>query len=253
MKSRRRTPWIVAAVLVALVAGGWAALERRFTYRFPGFPPARSPCLRLEIAERLGYRTFHSQFGQDKWILGAMFAGVDDGYFVDIGAGDAVILSNTKALEDAGWSGVCVEPFPVGDWSRRRAKLFEEVVYATAGEEVEFRMAGSHGGIDPHIDRWKDDVEAAGVVRLKTTTIGDVLARADAPRYIHYLSLDVEGAEFEVLLGFPFDDYRVGAMTIEHNGEEAKRRRVRDLLEANGYRFIREHVVEDWYAGPRSK
>lgn len=244
--------FVVALLGVALFGSGWAALEHRFTYRFPGFPSAPSPCLRLEVVARLGWAKFYAQFGQDKWILGDVFSGVQDGYFVDIGAGDAEVLSNTRALEAAGWRGVCIDPFPTGDWAGRSARLFEEVVYKSAGEVIEFRMAGSHGGIDRHIDRWRDDVAAAEIVRMTTTTIGDVLARAGAPKFLHYVSLDVEGSEYEVLSGFPFDDYRVGAFTIEHNGEEEKRRRIRELLTEKGYRFVRAQVVEDWYVDGRS-
>jgi len=58
--------------------------------------------------------------------------------------------------------------------------------------------------------------------------------------------------EFEILSAFPFDDYRIGALTIEHNGDEDQRARIRQLLESKGYRFVRQHVVEDWYTGQRT-
>jgi hypothetical protein len=52
---------------------------------------------------------FYSQYGQDIFISG-LFQGKKDGVFVDIGAYDGIIMSNTYYLErELGWTGVCVE------------------------------------------------------------------------------------------------------------------------------------------------
>ena len=239
---------IVAICLCALAAGAGAFsyLQHRYTYRFPGFPDAPSPSLRLELAQRLGWARFHSQFGQDKWIIGVVFPGVKNGYFVDVGSADGIVNSNTKALEDLGWTGVAIDPFPT-HWSTRKSLLFREVVSSRKGDTVEFRLAGEVGGIVDTLGRYRSETEKVPTVRLTTTTIADVLERARAPRYIHYVSLDVEGAEYDVLQAFPFSTHEVGAFTIEHNMEEPKRSLIRSLLEARGYRFVRQQVVEDWF------
>jgi len=171
---------------------------------------------------------------------------------VDIGAWDAEYLSNTKALEEAGWSGVCLEPFP-RNWTDRTCRLFEEVVYSSAGEVIRFRQADVLGGIDDLIVHHKAEVASAPVVELTTTTLDDVLDRANAPRFVHYVSIDTEGSELEILKGLSFSKYTVGAFTIEHNSEEPKRRHIRELLEANGYRFEREQLVDDWYVLARDR
>ena len=41
-----------------------------------------------------------------------IFQSKKNGYFVDIGAHDGLSISNTKILEDLGWSGICIEPHP---------------------------------------------------------------------------------------------------------------------------------------------
>jgi Lon protease-like protein len=45
----------------------------------------------------------------------------------------------------------------------------------------------------------------------------------------------------------PFDDYKIGALTIEHNFEEPKRSRIRGWLTQQGYRLARTQFVDDWY------
>lgn len=240
---------LLASLGLAAIAGA-VVLEYKngyvTGYHPGGFPMARSPSLYLDLKEVLGLQTFYSQLGQDKWILGKVFPGVTDGYFVDVGAWEAEFLSNTKALEDQGWTGVCVEPFPK-NWTNRKCQMFEEVVYSRAGEIVQFRQADALGGIDEHIDRYRKEVTPFSRVELTTTTLDDVLDRANAPRFIHYVNIDTEGSELEILKGLPFSEYTVGALTVEHNYEEPRRQEIRLFLEAKGYRFVREQLVDDWY------
>jgi hypothetical protein len=96
---------VIAAICLCVLTAGAVSvsyLQRRPVYRFPGFPDAPSPSIRLEVAQRFGWAQFHGQFGQDEWITGVVFPGVKHGYFVDIGSADGVIFSNTNALEDLG-------------------------------------------------------------------------------------------------------------------------------------------------------
>lgn len=241
---------VVFAICLSVLGGGAAAavvyLQHRFTYRFPGFPDGPSPSIRLELSQRLGWAQFYSQFGQDKWITGVVFPGVKNGYFVDVGSADGILYSNSKALENLGWKGVAVDPFPT-NWSTRTCLLFREVVSSRKGDVVEFRLSGEIGGIVDTLGAYRTMTDKVPTVQLTTTTIADILQQARAPRYIHYVSLDVEGAEYDVLQAFPFSTHEVGAFTIEHNQEEPKRSRIRSLLESKGYRFVRQQVVEDWF------
>lgn len=246
---KRVATFLLVSLGLAAMVG--IALEYRFGYvtgyqPAGGYPMVRSPSLFLDLKELVGLQKFYSQFGQDKWILGKVFPRVADGYFVDVGAFDAEIDSNSKALEERGWTGVCIEPFP-RNWTNRTCQLFKEVVYSKTGETIRFRQADILGGIDTLIDRHKAEVASSPVVELTTTTLGDVLDRAKAPKFIHFISIDTEGSELEILKGLPFTKYTVGAFAIEHNHEEPKRQQIRALLEANGYRFAQEQLVDDWY------
>ncbi len=116
-----------------------------------------------------------------------------------------MVSSNTKALEDLGWKGICIDPFPT-NMENRDCRLFKEVVYGVAEQKVRFRVAGFVGGIDDHMGLTKEwlDVKGAAIVEFKTVTLDDILARANAPDFIHYMSIDIEGAELEALKGFSF-------------------------------------------------
>ncbi len=56
---------------------------------------------------------FHSQVGQDRFLLENFFRGKRGGVFVDIGAYDGETFSNSLFFERTmGWTGLCVEPLP---------------------------------------------------------------------------------------------------------------------------------------------
>ena len=185
--------------------------------------------------------TYPSEIGQDKWVIAKMFPGIVNGFFLDVGSGHGTIGSNTKALEELGWTGICVDPFPT-HMEGRTCRMEKVVVSSAAGQVVKFHTHSGLGGIAETLGKWKDEAEKSPAVELTTVTLADVLAGANAPSFIHFLSLDIEGAELEALRGVPFEKYRFGAMAIEHNDEEPKRTDLLKFLEARGYRRV--HIVQ---------
>jgi hypothetical protein len=194
----------------------------------------------------LGHR-FPSQVGQDKWVIFGMFPGVADGFFLDVGSGEGTNLSNTKALEERGWKGICIDPFPK-HMEGRTCQVFKEVVWSVPGRVVQFHTQGDLGGIEETLGRWKPEASAAPVVEFSTVTLADILERAHAPSEIAFMSLDIEGAELEALHGIPFDKYHFGAMTIEHNYEEPKRSNIIAFLSEHGYERVYTRVQDDYFA-----
>lgn len=236
---------LVLGVAVASVAFG-TALGRRFEANALCCEMPTRRNVALSLRETLGLASFPSQIGQDKWASETVFPDVTDGFFLDVGSGDGVIHSNTFVLERKGWSGICIDPFPT-HVEGRTCQIFKEVVYGEPGKRVQFHMAGELAGIADTLDTWKPIAEKSPTVEFTTVTLGDILERAKAPRYIHYMSLDIEGAELEALRGLPFDTYSFGAMTIEHNYEGRKRNDIQTFLEPLGYRRVRTWRHDDFY------
>ncbi len=203
--------------------------------------------LAIALQETLGNPPYPSEIGQDKWVAEAMFPGVVNGVFLDVGSGHGQIGSNTRALEDLGWTGICVDPFPTA-MEGRSCQMFKEVVSNEAGKTVLFHTHEGLGGIADTLGKWKAEAAKAPTVEMTTVTLAEVLARAKAPAFIHFLSLDIEGAELDALRGIPFDRYRFGAMAIEHNEEEPKRTDIIRFLEARGYRRVHTYKQDDFFA-----
>lgn len=189
-----------------------------------------------------------SQHGQDEWVL----SHYSKGTFLDVGCGDGQFLSNTLKLESLGWEGIAIDAFPKNFESRIHTRVVSAVVYSLKNKVVQFLVPqeAELAGIVSHLtDLHRESVLATPhqFKTIKTELLHEILDGLEAPRFIEYLSLDIEGAEYEVLKVFPFDRYRFGCMTIEHNYQEPQRSLVRSLLAKHGYSLARSVKCDDWF------
>jgi len=195
-----------------------------------------------------------SQLGQDLWVL-KQTGYKRGGFFVEFGATDGVLLSNTWLLEkEFGWRGICAEPNPkfferLG--KNRNCTVSDACIGSETGKEIEFIFADAYGGIADHAgaDLHAGKRAAYGEIGVRakfiTISLHDFLKRHDAPRQIDYLSIDTEGSEWEILRSFPFSEWQIDLLTVEHNFTP-QREQIRALLSGLGYRFV-EREWEDWF------
>ena len=181
--------------------------------------------------------TWHAQMQQDR-VIARIFEDKRDGFFVDLAAHTPVDLSNTRTLErDFGWHGVCIEADHAYfvDLARYRAcSVVQAVVASRANATVLYRHQASFGGVKRFEEGRRlgsHTPRVTGTSKLRTVTLTNILRHAGAPSTIDYLSLDVEGFESEVLLGFDLHGaYTIHAMTIERPDNA-----LQDKLLAAGY------------------
>jgi FkbM family methyltransferase len=241
---------ILVAAAIAVMAGSPRGIEIRKQYE------ANRVCCDLSLMQALrltwqeaigGGPSYPSEIGQDKWVLAKIFPGVTNGYFLDVGSGHGTIGSNTKALEERGWTGICVDPFPT-HMEGRTCLMIKEVVSSESGKTVKFHTHAGLGGIADSLGKWKEEASKSPAVELTTVTLAEILDRAKAPAFIHFLSLDIEGAELDALRGVDLNTYRFGAMAIEHNEEEPKRTDIINHLRKYGYERVHTYRQDDFFA-----
>lgn len=195
-----------------------------------------------------------SQLGQDLWVLEKL-NWKQGGFFVEFGATDGVLLSNTWLLEKSfQWEGICAEPNPKFFEKLQRNRncyLSSACVHRISGEKMQFVLADVYGGLvdhareDDHLAK-RAAYEANGeVMQVETISLMDLLDRYNAPRIIDYLSIDTEGSEFTILEGIDWERYQFRCITVEHN-YAAQRQQICSLLMANGYE-LHEAQWDDWY------
>jgi len=194
----------------------------------------------------------YSQLGQDQWVLQNV---PHKGYFVDIGASDGVLFSNTYALERMGWTGICAEPhnrFFEELKRNRRCNLSNLCVLNETGLEVDFCEAGCLSGVSSYFS--DDHQRTCETIKKKTISLKDLLVNFNAPKHIEYLSLDTENSEWAILKAFNFD-YKFKCITVEHNGVKENKEGIAALLKEHNYKRIEkwhtfeevEKNIEDWY------
>jgi FkbM family methyltransferase len=193
-----------------------------------------------------------SQFGHDAFVLAAL-GEKTGGYFVEVGAGDGVNLSNTHLLETVlGWRGLLIEPNPLFHASIRRnrkAALDARAAYSSGGESVAFVDYEELSTLLPFKSGDGHDREGRPVIRVETAMLDDIFAAHGVPGEIDFLSVDTEGSELEVLKGLDFVRYRPRVMTVEHNSVPWRRRVIIEHLSRRGYRPVLEDRsgVDTWF------
>lgn len=183
------------------------------------------------------FSLFGSQAGQDFWVIGEAFNGKKHGFFLDVGAHDGINISNTHLLESKyAWNGICVEanPHTFLKLQSNRGCTCVNACLGSDEREVDFVLNDGLGGIADYQERSDSEKRPSRVI-MTTKTLYSLLKEYEAPNTIDYLSIDIEGAEEEVLVDFPFDKYQFNTMTIERPSD-----RLRKILEFNGYILVRE-------------
>ncbi|MEI6320649.1 MAG: FkbM family methyltransferase [Pseudomonadota bacterium] len=195
-----------------------------------------------------------SQHGEEI-LIHEFFGGKLDGFFVEIGAYDGVGFSNTYFLEALGWDGLLIEADPAQAKACRDARPFSRVMNVACGKRgggtVRFKSVRGGLGLgtlgymgDDPVHRARIEREGGHVeeIEVELLSLDDIMAGKD--RHIDVLSIDVEGAELDVLQGTSLDRLRPTLILLEDNSG-GRNRTVFDLLNANGYRqaFVWYHNV----------
>ena len=181
----------------------------------------------------------------------------DNGYFVELGANDGITQSNSYYFEKyRGWQGTLVEPVPHNylkcirnrnnktqvflnacvsfDYSQK----FVEIIYSnlcstTVGVETDVdNLENFHKKHKNFLEEQNDEVNFRfGAI---AENLNNILIKANAPKQIDFLSLDVEGAEIEVLKGINHKEYRFKLICIESRDIK----KITNYLKMNDYLLI---------------
>lgn len=188
----------------------------------------------------------YSQGKEDMELYNAYFCNKKKGTFIEIGALDGLSLSNTKFFEDVmGWSGGLIEASPPNVLALKknrgngRAKIFGEATCPEGVGHIKFYAdpVNDAMGSEQQIEVSNPN-HAAHVVdvpcRPLSAMLREVLEHSQSD-HIDFFSLDVEGAEFEVLKTMDWS-IPVKVWVIEKNDGFEK---VQALLTEHGYRKSR--------------
>jgi FkbM family methyltransferase len=201
---------------------------------------------------------FYSQCGQDEYLEKNVFKGYKNGIFVDVGAHDGISINNTLYFEkNNNWTGINIEPIK---------KVFNNLVInrpnninlncAVCNNDGETEFLCNTGwtemisGIKDNFDQrhWqrleKENKEKGSfteVIKVNTKKL-ETIFHENNIKHVNYLSIDVEGAEFEVIKSINFDKVFIDVIGFENNYYDVSVPIIKYLEQKN---FVVNRIYED--------
>jgi FkbM family methyltransferase len=145
---------------------------------------------------------------------------VTRGFYIDVGSQHPDIDSVTRAFYDRGWSGVNVEPAPdlikLLRSARPRDVNLGIALGESAGEAILHVVEdGGLSTMDPLVaSQYAQQGQLISQTLVRVQTLAEI-CRLYAPPDIHFIKIDVEKYEKEVLAGADFVTYRPWILVIE--------------------------------------
>lgn len=206
----------------------------------------------LRAARRFNYewlmrfgRTSYSLEGEDI-LLSRLFFWQRRGFFVDVGAYHPVAISNTYLFYRRGWRGINIEPTPGAKrlFDRRRPHDINlELAIGTGPEPLPLHVypdaVFNRLGTVP--DLVIDGTPALRTVLVPVVPLAQVLERHADGRAIDFLSVDVEGAELDVLGSNDWTKFRpkiICAELLRTDIVAVPQHPVGAYLASQGYRYF---------------
>lgn len=202
---------------------------------------------------------YKSQYGQDEYLDKKLFREKENGIFIDIGANDGVMYSNTWFFEKKrNWKGICIEPIPATykKLQANRNSINVNGCIASSSGNLKFLQVSGYAemlsGLIDHYDEKhlaridKEIAEHGGskeIIEVVSYHVND-LARQNHFDKIDYCSIDTEGNELAILKSIDFDQLPIEVLSVENNyqGPEMEK-----FMKSKGYRLIKRLICDEIY------
>jgi FkbM family methyltransferase len=180
---------------------------------------------------------------------------VEQGFYIDVGANDPTIDSVTKAFYERGWRGINIEPL-MSHYKDLQVERPRDInlccaVGETSGEidlfECDIRgwATAEQSLADKHVQEGHEGVYH----RVPLRTLSDICQEYVSGE-IHFLKIDVEGLEKDVISGADFQKFRPWIVVVEatkSNSTEEVHEQWEGLLFAVSYQFAYADGLNRFY------
>lgn len=152
-----------------------------------------------------------------------VFSDIQEGCFVDVGASNPIFCSLTYALYEKGWRGVAMEPQEGAMEAWEQARPEDVLLKAGAGSQdgeltlYVYAQAGQISSMSPETRaHWEShNMRPTSETKVPIMTLNRVIETHLPDKPIHFMSIDVEGMEIDVLRGLNLEKHRPWLIVLE--------------------------------------
>jgi FkbM family methyltransferase len=164
---------------------------------------------------------FYHDLYNDLFYKNIVFENKKNGYFVEVGALDGMIMSQSYLFEKVlNWKGIVVEPNPV--WKdvlflHRECNISTEAISNENGKATfESREIAAFSGLKSSVNESRTS-DIIGEFDVDTITLCGLFDKFDAPNIIDWVSIDTEGAELDILTKYFLENtkYKINLLNFE--------------------------------------
>ena len=180
-------------------------------------------------------------------VLARALAEVDKGFYIDVGANDPTVDSVTHEFYNAGWRGINIEPvdeFYARLCSDRKHDINLKICAGAVDEQSVELLTVAGTGLTTNSLSMKETIEDLGFAtqtEISQSKRLDSIWREHASGQVHFLKIDVEGMEEEVLKGIDLSLYRPWIIVIEAVTPidmKPSHLEWEEMITSNNYRFV---------------
>lgn len=186
-------------------------------------------------------RFSYAQYGED--IIADALLDKTQGFYVDVGAYDPVVISNTYLFYRKGWRGIAIDANPEAVKLFRKKRPRDIVVQcAVADEEGTAAFNVTIAGPTAHLEG--SGIEGVGAEKLRRTVtverrrLASILKEhLPAGQEVDFLSVDCEGHDLSVLRSNDWEKHRPRVIAVEDFQKDAQSEICRFLFPLD-YRLV---------------
>jgi FkbM family methyltransferase len=185
------------------------------------------------------FKKFNAYNDLDKKML--KFINYRNGFYIDCGANDGVNQSTTWYFEKyLNWNGILIEPLPkiYKELKLNRSQnnfFFNNALVSSSFKKRLIKMIDFEDSIMAKVNNSKfSNNLSKKTINVKATTLNNILYKIPNRKKFDFFSLDVEGAELDVLRGINFSKFSFDYILIETSNFKI----IKKFLVKNNYKFI---------------
>jgi FkbM family methyltransferase len=175
------------------------------------------------------------------------FNGKNNGFYVDLGANEPIIESQTYHLEKLGWQGLLIEPLPSYIKLLKEKRSGKVIEFACSSKEnhgkiLDIVVAGGHSTLN--ISPIAAGSESNETTKVTCRTLDSILEENNAPVGFDFISIDIEGHEMEMFKGFSLEYWKPKLILLEDHVITHEKH---NYMTSHGHQIILRTGLNSWY------